>query len=201
VWLLAMGAALFGRWTVARGLAAPAAVGTVVQVALLASESAEYFRTVGGPEPVVRVVAQTGLLASGLMWSLLLMAAPPDLVAGPSRQRQRATAIAFVTALAVEVATAMTPSRVSNRVLIPLAIVCVALLCARRERLLPLGVALAFLPLGLASTLLLFFDSLRALLHGYLHEEPYGLVFAIVLLGCATVAGVRLRRARLSRAC
>lgn len=196
MWVLAMGAALFGRWTAARALAAVAGAGTLVFVALLNSESLEYSRHVGGPDRTVILA----WLASGPAWSLLLVAAPPDLLGGAGRARQRAVALAFLVALAIQASSTVIPGRVLQYLLFPAMIACVGLLCADRERLLPLGVALAFLPLGLGTTLLLILDSLRGLRHGYPDQQPYGLVLAAALVVCAAVAAVRLRRPRLSRA-
>lgn len=201
VWLISMAAALLGRWTVARALAALTGIGTVVSVALYTAEAVAFSRTVGGPDSLYVSVVIGAVLTSGLIWSFLPLAAPPDLLGGSGRARQRVIAFSFLAGLLFSASSRAIPNWLSDYALIPVAVICTALLCTSRDRLLPAAVALAFLPLGLSPLLMLILDSVRGLQQGYLSQQPYGLVFAALLIICATVAAVRLRRPRLSRAC
>ncbi|WP_035798045.1 hypothetical protein [Kitasatospora mediocidica] len=159
LWLLVVGAALLRRWTTARILGALAGVAVIAP--WLVSYHLQTTWAPGMPPDYVSLVASAG---SGVLWAVMVFAAPGDLLDSTVGRRPRA-AVLPVVLLAASIAvdgplhlygrifgdTQQTDQGVGAAYLL-LGLLALAFL--RRGRLLPAAAGLILLPLGLTDIVL-----------------------------------------------
>ncbi|MDH6133035.1 hypothetical protein P3T37_002429 [Kitasatospora sp. MAA4] len=149
LWLLVVAAMLLRRWTTARVLAALAAVAAVAS--WLAGELSVQRWAPGMPPDYLLLVGRAG---AGVLWSLLVFAAPGDLLDSTIARRPRAAVLPSLLLAAsildgyVGVVDASLPT-IQVVTAIVLSAGLLALVLLRWARLLPAATGVAFLPLAL----------------------------------------------------
>ncbi|MCC9308402.1 hypothetical protein LN042_15110 [Kitasatospora sp. RB6PN24] len=195
LWLLVVAAALLRTWTAARILAALAGVAAIVRC-LVFTQTLQTF--VPGAAPDYVALIQTA--GAGVLWSLLVFAAPGDLL-GSTVVRQPLAAVppalllaagTFLGSLNPFTGPGRTEAMLSG-VCLPLGLLPLAFLA--RGRLLPAAIGLAVLPLALTLTVTNYrLFTWQAGEFGNLGVVACYLL-GVSLLTLATAAAVRVSRA------
>lgn len=186
LWVLAAATAAVGLWTTART--------TAVLAAATALVSAPFVPTSMGPavhQPAGWVLfVHCTLAVPAVLWALLLLAAPADLLRTVGRRSRRTVPVTTMAVLRLLEGYSTHRSATSPQLVVP-GIVCLGLVWANRDRLAPAALAVALLPLLLSQQL---YTSAHQEFFGNTHSFDMRMLPPLLPVAALAVAAVRLRR-------